>query len=104
MAVVVQIEEGSKVRSQKFEGLLIAKRDRGVNTSFTLRKKSYGEGVERTFFLNSPNIKSIEVLRRGKVRRGKLYYLRSLSAKAGRIAEKIQHNKRKKAANTDSTS
>lgn len=95
LKVVIQVEEGSKTRLQTFEGLLIAKRDRGTNSSFVLRKKSYGEGVERKFFVHSPTIKSIEVVKRGKVRRAKLFYLRSLTAKQGRIAEKVQHKNKK---------
>ena len=95
LKVVIQVEEGSKTRLQTFEGLLIAKRDRGANSSFVLRKKSYGEGVERKFFVHSPTIKSIEVVKRGKVRRAKLFYLRSLTAKQGRIAEKVQHKNKK---------
>ena len=103
LKVVIQVEEGSKTRLQTFEGVLIAKSDSGVNTSFTLRKKSYGEGVERQFFIHSPIVKSIEVIKSGKVRQGKLYYLRGRSAKKARIAEKVTKKQAKKqlASNKD---
>ena len=94
LKVVIQVEEGSKTRLQTFEGVLIAKRDRGVNSSFVLRKKSYGEGVERKFFVHSPIIKSIEVVKRGKVRQAKLFYIRDLTAKKARIPEKLQLKKK----------
>ncbi len=100
LKVVIQVEEGSKTRLQTFEGVLIAKRDRGVNSSFVLRKKSYGEGVERKFFVHSPIVKSIEVVKRGKVRQAKLFYIRGLTAKQARIPEKIQLNKKKAAKNS----
>ena len=84
----VRVVEGSRERLQAFEGVCIARRNRGLNSSFTVRKVSYGEGVERVFQLHSRNIAEIRVLRRGDVRRAKLYYLRSLSGKRARIPEK----------------
>ena len=84
----VKVVEGSRERVQAFEGVCIARSNRGVNSSFTVRKISYGEGVERVFPLHSPKIQSIEVMRRGAVRRAKLYYLRGRTGKAARIAEK----------------
>lgn len=87
--VKVKIKEGSKERLQAFEGLVIAKRNRGLNSSFTVRKISHGEGVERVFPSYSPLIDSIQVKRRGDVRRAKLYYMRNLRGKAARIKEKI---------------
>jgi large subunit ribosomal protein L19 len=86
--VNVKVVEGSRERVQAFEGVCIARRNRGLNTSFTVRKISYGEGVERIFQLYSRNIAGVEVVRRGVVRRAKLYYLRGLSGKRARIAEK----------------
>jgi len=86
--VYVKIKEGARERIQLFEGLVIKKHGGGVSESFTVRKMSYGIGVERTFPLHSPSIDRIEVARRGKVRRAKLYYIRTLSAKASRIKEK----------------
>ena len=91
--VQVRVKEGDRERLQAFEGVVIAKRNRGLNSSFTVRKVSYGEGVERVFPLYSPRIDTIEVLRRGRVRRAKLYYLRGLTGKRARIAEK-QDNRR----------
>ncbi len=87
--VKVKIKEGTKERLQAFEGLVIAKRNRGLNSSFTVRKISHGEGVERVFPSYSPLIDSIQVKRRGDVRRAKLYYMRNLRGKAARIKEKI---------------
>ena len=87
--VQVKVKEGERVRLQSFEGVVIAKRKRGYNSSFTVRKISYGEGVERVFQLHSPLIDSIEVKRHGHVRKAKLYHLRDLSGKAARIREKI---------------
>ncbi len=87
--VVVLVREGDRERQQAFEGVVIAKRNRGLNSSFTVRKISYGEGVERVFQTHSPLIKSIEVKRRGAVRRAKLYYLRERTGKSARIKEKI---------------
>ncbi|MBM3503654.1 MAG: 50S ribosomal protein L19 [Alphaproteobacteria bacterium] len=88
LVVNVKIIEGERERVQAFEGVCIARRNRGINSSFTVRKISYGEGVERVFPLYSPQIDSIEVLRRGDVRRAKLYYLRGRAGKKARIAEK----------------
>jgi len=88
LRVSVRVVEGSRERIQAFEGVCIARRNRGVNSSFTLRKISYGEGVERIFPLYSPRIDSIDVVRRGDVRRAKLYYLRGLRGKRARIAER----------------
>jgi large subunit ribosomal protein L19 len=86
--VNVKVVEGSRERVQAFEGVCIARRNRGINSSFVVRKISYGEGVERIFPLYSPSIASIEVLRRGRVRRAKLYYLRGRTGKAARIVER----------------
>jgi large subunit ribosomal protein L19 len=86
-----RIVEGTTERVQAFDGVCIAKRNRGLNSSFTVRKISHGEGVERIFPLFSPRIDSIEVIRRGAVRRAKLYYLRGRTGKAARIAEKKDH-------------
>lgn len=86
--VNVRVVEGERTRLQAFEGVCIARKNAGVNSAFTVRKLSYGEGVERVFPLYSPNVDSIEVVRRGDVRRAKLYYLRGRTGKAARIAEK----------------
>jgi large subunit ribosomal protein L19 len=86
----VRITEGKRERIQYFEGVCIAKKNRDINSSFTVRKISFGEGVERTFALYSPIINSIKVIRSGKVRRAKLYYLRDRTGKSARIAEKIK--------------
>ena len=86
----VRITEGKRERIQHFEGVCIAKKNRDINSSFTVRKISFGEGVERTFALFSPIINSIKVIRTGKVRRAKLYYLRDRTGKSARIAEKIK--------------
>ena len=88
--VGVKIVEGKRERIQYFEGVCIAKKNRDLNSSFTVRKISFGEGVERTFALYSPNVDSIKVTRSGKVRRAKLYYLRDRKGKSARIAEKIK--------------
>lgn len=88
LRVNVKIVEGDKERIQAFEGVCIAKRNRGINSAFTVRKISHGEGVERVFPLYSPRLDSIELVRRGDVRRAKLYYMRELSGKAARIKEK----------------
>ena len=88
--VGVKIIEGKRGRIQYFEGVCIAKKNRDINSSFTVRKISFGEGVERTFALYSPNVDSIKVIRSGKVRRAKLYYLRDRKGKSARIAEKIK--------------
>lgn len=88
LKINVKVVEGSRERVQAFEGVCIARTNRGVGSSFTVRKISYGEGVERVFPLYSPRIQGIEVMRRGAVRRAKLYYLRGRTGKAARIAEK----------------
>ena len=88
--VGVKIVEGKRERIQYFEGVCIAKKNRDLNSSFTVRKISFGEGVERTFALYSPNVDMIKVIRSGKVRRAKLYYLRDRKGKSARIAEKIK--------------
>ena len=88
LKVKVKVVEGTRERVQAFEGVCIARRNRGLNSSFTVRKISYGEGVERVFPLYSPSVAGIEVMRRGDVRRAKLYYLRSRRGKSARISEK----------------
>jgi large subunit ribosomal protein L19 len=88
--VNVKVVEGERERVQAFEGVCIGRKNAGVNSSFTLRKISYGEGVERVFPLFSPRLVSIEVVRHGDVRRAKLYYLRGLRGKAARITERAQ--------------
>ena len=88
--VQVRVKEGTRERLQAFEGVVIAKKSRGLNSSFTVRKMSYGEGVERVFQTHSPLVAGIEVKRRGDVRRAKLYYLRGLTGKAARIKEKVK--------------
>jgi large subunit ribosomal protein L19 len=85
----VRVTEGDRERLQAYEGIVIAKRNRGLNSSFTVRKVSHGEGVERVFQTHSPAVAEIKVKRRGDVRRAKLYYLRDLSGKAARIKEKV---------------
>jgi large subunit ribosomal protein L19 len=87
--VQVKVKEGERERLQAFEGVVIAKKNRGLNSAFTVRKISYGEGVERVFQTHSPGIASIEIKRRGDIRRAKLYYMRELSGKAARIKEKL---------------
>ena len=89
LRVNVKVVEGTRERVQAFEGVCIARKNAGPNSSFTVRKISYGEGVERVFPLYSPRIASIEVMRRGDVRRAKLYYLRGRTGKKARIAEKV---------------
>src|SRR5574339_1236135 len=91
VVVNVNVVEGDRKRAQAFEGVVIAKRNRGIGSSFTVRKISSGEGVERTFQTYSPLIASIEVKRHGDVRRAKLYYLRERSGKSARIKEKLAH-------------
>ncbi|HMC91375.1 MAG TPA: 50S ribosomal protein L19 [Allosphingosinicella sp.] len=88
LRVGVKVVEGDRTRVQNFEGVCIARANRGMGSSFTVRKISFGEGVERVFPLYSPNVDSIEVVRRGAVRRAKLYYLRGRTGKAARIAER----------------
>jgi len=90
--VGVRISEGKRERIQYFEGVCISKKNRDINSSFTVRKISFGEGVERTFALFSPIIGSIKVVRSGKVKRAKLYYLRNRTGKSARISEKIKKN------------
>ncbi len=89
VVVNVKVVEGDRERLQAFEGIVIAKSNRGLNSSFTVRKISHGEGVERTFQAHSPLIADVQIKRRGSVRRAKLYYLRELSGKAARIEEKL---------------
>ena len=89
VAVSTKVVEGDRERLQAFEGVVIARRNRGVHSAFTIRKVSYGEGVERVFQLHSPAIAKIEVKRKGDVRRAKLYYLRDRSGKSARIREKV---------------
>ncbi|WP_426956901.1 50S ribosomal protein L19 [Muricoccus radiodurans] len=86
--VMVKVQEGERIRTQAYEGVVIARSNRGLNSNFTVRKLSYGEGVERVFPLYSPNVADIQVMRRGKVRRAKLYYLRGRTGKSARIQEK----------------
>jgi large subunit ribosomal protein L19 len=90
VVVNVKVKEGERTRVQAYEGVCIARTGGGINESFTVRKISYGEGVERVFPVYSPNIDSIKVIRRGKVRRAKLYYLRDRRGKSARIAEKME--------------
>lgn len=89
VSVDVRVKEGDRERLQAFEGVVIAKRNRGLNSAFTLRKTSYGEGLERVFQTYSPQIAAIKVKRRGDVRRAKLYYLRGRTGKAARIRERL---------------
>jgi large subunit ribosomal protein L19 len=89
VVVQVRVKEGQRERLQAFEGIVIARKNRGLNSSFTVRKISYGEGVERVFQTHSPSIAEIKIKRRGDIRRAKLYYMRELSGKAARIREKI---------------
>ncbi len=88
LRVGVRVVEGERTRIQNYEGVCIARSNRGINSNFTVRKMSFGEGVERVFPLYSPNVESIEVVRRGAVRRAKLYYLRGRTGKSARIAER----------------
>src|SRR5512139_2050852 len=94
--VNVSVVEGERKRVQAYEGVVVAKKNRGINSSFTVRKVSSGEGVERTFQTYSPLIASVEVKRKGDVRRAKLYYLRDRSGKSARIREKLAHQHREK--------
>jgi large subunit ribosomal protein L19 len=96
--VSLRVVEGERERIQAFEGVCIARKNAGINSNFTLRKISYGEGVERVFPLYSPRINAIEVIRRGAVRRAKLYYLRGRTGKAARIAERGRETPRPDAA------
>jgi large subunit ribosomal protein L19 len=89
VVVQIKVKEGERERLQAFEGVVIAKRNRGLNSAFTVRKISHGEGVERVFQTYSPSVATIQVKRKGDVRRAKLYYLRGLTGKAARIKEKV---------------
>ena len=100
LRVSVKVEEGDKTRTQLFEGIVIKKQGSGIRESFTVRRISFGEGVERNFPLHSPTVQKIEVVRKGKVRRAKLYYLRKSTGKKSRIEE----NKREEAPATSATS
>jgi large subunit ribosomal protein L19 len=100
LRVGVKVVEGERTRVQNFEGVCIARANKGLGSSFTVRKISFGEGVERVFPLYSPNVDSIEVVRRGAVRRAKLYYLRGRTGKAARIAERRDTRGDQKAAAT----
>ncbi len=91
LRVMVKVVEGERTRTQAYEGVCIARSNRGVNSNFTVRKLSYGEGVERVFPLYPPNVAEIIVVRRGKVRRAKLYYLRGRTGKSARIEERARH-------------
>lgn len=95
LRVDVKVREGDRERIQAFEGVCIARSNKGINSNFTVRKLSYGEGVERVFPLYGPTVDSITVVRRGKVRRAKLYYLRGRTGKSARIAEKKDFNRSK---------
>jgi large subunit ribosomal protein L19 len=98
LRVSLRVIEGERERIQAFEGVCIARKNAGINSNFTLRKISYGEGVERVFPLYSPRISAIDVVRRGAVRRAKLYYLRGRTGKAARIAERARDTARPEAA------
>ncbi|MEN8722508.1 MAG: 50S ribosomal protein L19 [Alphaproteobacteria bacterium] len=93
LRVAVRVKEGNRERLQNFEGVCIARKSAGIASNFTMRKISYGEGVERVFPLYSPLVEEIEVKRRGRVRRAKLYYLRGRTGKSARIAEKKDHKR-----------
>jgi len=99
VVVQVKVKEGNRERLQAFEGIVIAKRNRGLNSSFTVRKISHGEGVERVFQSFSPSISDVKVIRRGAVRRAKLYFLRDLKGKAARIKEKLKKSGSSASAN-----
>ncbi len=101
LRVHVKVIEGTRERVQIFEGVCIARRNAGINSAFTVRKISYGEGVERVFPLYSPRIEQIELVRRGVVRRAKLYYLRALRGKKARIAEKVERRVAKDMVSND---
>ena len=100
IVVQVKVKEGERVRLQSFEGIVIAKRNRGLNSAFTVRKISHGVGVERVFQTYSPIIDSVELKRRGDVRRAKLYYMRELSGRAARIKEKLVSNNKPEESET----
>ena len=97
LRVAVKVVEGERTRTQAFEGVCIARSNKGLNSNFTVRKISYGEGVERVFPLYSPNVDSIDVVRKGAVRRAKLYYLRGRTGKSARIAERKDNRETAKA-------
>jgi large subunit ribosomal protein L19 len=97
VVVNVKVKEGERTRVQAYEGVVISRQGGGLNESFTVRKISYGEGVERVFPVHAPLIDSIKLVRRGKVRRAKLYYLRDRRGKSARIAERIEHKAKSKA-------
>lgn len=101
VCVWVKVFEGTRERTQAFEGVVIAIRNRGLNSAFTVRKISHGEGVERVFQTHSPMIQKIEVKRRGKVRRSKLYYLRDLAGRAARIKEDLGKAKKEDASGAE---
>jgi len=98
LRVNVKVREGTRERLQAFEGVCISRQGGGINEAFTVRKISFGEGVERVFPIYSPLVDSIKVVRRGKVRRAKLYYLRERRGKSARIAEKVDHTRKAKNA------
>lgn len=102
--VQVKVKEGERTRLQSYEGVVIAKRNRGYNSSFTVRKISHGVGVERVFQSYSPSVDSVEVKRRGDVRRAKLYYMRELSGRAARIKEKLTTKPNTTTTSADATS
>jgi large subunit ribosomal protein L19 len=104
IAVMVKVSEGERVRIQTFEGIVIAKKNRGLNSSFTVRKISHGVGVERVFQTYSPLVQGIELKRRGDVRRAKLYYMRKLSGKAARIREKLTTSNHQRAITAENSS
>ncbi len=91
--VMVKIVEGSAERSQAFEGLVIRRKNRGIGSTFTVKKTSHGESVERNFLLYSPRVESVTVIKRGKVRRAKLYYMRELEGKSARITERMDYTR-----------
>ncbi len=97
VVVNVKVKEGDRTRVQAYEGVVISRQGGGLNESFTVRKISYGEGVERVFPVHAPLIDSIKLVRRGKVRRAKLYYLRDRRGKSARIAERVEHKPKAKA-------
>ncbi len=101
VVVAVRVKEGNRSRIQNFEGVVIARKGSGLNESFTVRKISYGEGVERVFPLYSPNIEEIKVVRYGRVRRAKLYYLRGRTGRAARIPEMLPHQVAKRRARNE---
>jgi len=102
LRVLVRVTEGTRTRIQAYEGVCIARSGGGLNETFTVRKISYGEGVERVFPVYSPLVEGVEIVRRGKVRRAKLYYLRGLTGKAARISEKKDYRKKELLRSEDS--